>query len=247
MSKLNCARISFGYDHKMILTDLSFELPFGKTLAILGQSGCGKSTLLRLLGGFLKPSVGQVCVSDLDITSVLPEHREIISLLQTPLLFPHYNVFDNIGFGLKIRKLAPDAIKSKVDDMLLLVGLEGLGARMSNEISGGQKQRVAFARALILSPKILLLDEPFGSLDAGTRIKMQGFFNDIKTRINMTAVFVTHDLKEALTIGDLWGIMKNGQLTIFKDSVSFLKHQDSGGASEIKFWSQYIQSPNETI
>ena len=181
-------------------------------VTLLGPSGCGKTTTLRIMGGFEEANGGRVLFDGQDISSLPPYKRELNTVFQKYALFPHMNVFDNIAFGLKIKKMDKDTIKHKVERMLKLVGLEGFGPRNINQLSGGQQQRVAIARALVNEPKVLLLDEPLGALDLKLRKAMQIELKNIQQEVGITFVYVTHDQEEALTMSDTIVVMNEGQI-----------------------------------
>ncbi len=179
---------------------------------LLGPSGCGKTTLLRILGGFLEPTEGKIIFDGQDISQVPPYKREINTVFQKYALFPHMNVYENIAFGLKIKKQSKDVIEQKVMRMLSLVGLEGFEKRNVTLLSGGQQQRVAIARALVNEPEVLLLDEPLGALDLKLRKEMQHELKKIQKEVGITFIFVTHDQEEALTMSDKIVVMKDGEI-----------------------------------
>ncbi|MFT4778056.1 MAG: ABC-type sugar transport system ATPase subunit [Flavobacteriales bacterium] len=208
----------------------------GQTLSVLGDSGCGKTTLLKAIAGLIAPDEGSVLVEGIDLTKVPSEKRGIVYLSQEPSLFPHLSAFENIAFGLRIRNEEKVSIARKVKEMLVALGLEAHGKKLPGELSGGQKQRVAFGRALVIAPKVLLLDEPFGSLDAGTRSEMQQFYLKLAKQFAMTSLFITHDLKEALVIGDQFARMEAGKLTVYLDLQAFTSDPVSGVKEEITFW-----------
>lgn len=235
---LNVKNISKTYGKQAIFQDLDLEVPTGETLAILGRSGCGKTTLLRCISGLTAPEHGTISLGNRDVTEVPVQERGILYLYQEALLFPHLNVFRNIAFGLDVRGVEKQKAREKVLHYMYELGLEGLGDRMPDQLSGGQKQRVAFGRALILSPVALLLDEPFGNLDAVTREEMQDLYIRVSREHRITSIFVTHDVKEALTVGQQYGIMDAGALDIFHDKRSFLADPRSGAAKEISFWNE---------
>jgi len=166
----------------------------------------------------------------------------VVYLYQEPLLFPHLDVRGNVGFGLKLRGVAADEREERVEEMLAALELEGQGHKKTGQLSGGQRQRVAFGRALIVQPRLLLLDEPFGNLDAGTRAVMQGLFKRVAARYRITALLVTHDLKEALVMGDRVGTMSAGRLRVYDDLDAFVADPASGVADEVAFWSQIAPS-----
>ena len=233
---LEVTNLSKHYHRKEILTDISFGLASHKTMSILGQSGCGKSTLLKLIAGIEIADSGTVFLNDLDMSAVGANQRNVVYLFQEALLFPNLNVFENIAFGLRIRKTGRQTVKQKVEQMLNSLDLAEHSKKMPHQLSGGQKQRVAFGRALIINPPLILLDEPFSSLDTETRSNMQQLYKTIATQFNITALFVTHDLKEALLMGDSISYMQNGSLKIYESKSDFIKDEKTGVKKEIDFW-----------
>ena len=200
------------FDGNLVLKGINLDIYENEFVTLLGPSGCGKTTLLRILGGFLTPDKGQVMFDGADICELPPYKREINTVFQKYALFPHMNVYDNVAFGLKIKKEPKDVIEQKVKRMLKLVGLEDFGPRRINEMSGGQQQRVAIARALVNEPSVLLLDEPLGALDLKLRKEMQHELKKIQQEVGITFVFVTHDQEEALTMSDKIVVMKEGTI-----------------------------------
>lgn len=181
-------------------------------LTILGPSGCGKTTTLRMIGGFETPTEGRIFFDETDITTVPPYQRKINTVFQKYALFPHMNIYDNIAFGLRIKKLSEGEIKPRVERMLEMVGLKGYEKRPVQSLSGGQQQRIAIARALVNEPDVLLLDEPLGALDLKLRKEMQLELKDMQRELGITFVYVTHDQEEALTMSDTIIVMENGQI-----------------------------------
>ena len=200
------------FDGQIVLKGVSLDIYENEFVTLLGPSGCGKTTLLRILGGFLKQNEGQVIFDDVEISDVPPYKRELNTVFQKYALFPNMNVYDNIAFGLKIKKEPKDVIEQKVNRMLKLVGLETYGKRSVTEMSGGQQQRVAIARALVNEPKVLLLDEPLGALDAKIRKQMQIELKKIQREVGITFIYVTHDQEEALSMSDTVVVMNNGEI-----------------------------------
>ncbi len=200
------------FDGQLVLKGINLDIYENEFVTLLGPSGCGKTTLLRILGGFLEPNQGKVIFDDEDITNVPPYKRDLNTVFQKYALFPHMNVYDNIAFGLRIKKEPEDIIAQKVARMLKLVGLEEYGKRGVNEMSGGQQQRVAIARALVNEPKVLLLDEPLGALDLKLRKEMQHELKKIQREVGITFIYVTHDQEEALTMSDKIVVMKAGEI-----------------------------------
>ena len=200
------------YNGQVVLKGIHLDINEKEFVTLLGPSGCGKTTTLRIMGGFEEANGGTVLFDGQDISKLPPYKRELNTVFQKYALFPHMNVFDNIAFGLKIKKMDKDTIEHKVNRMLKLVGLEGFGLRNINQLSGGQQQRVAIARALVNEPKVLLLDEPLGALDLKLRKTMQIELKNIQQEVGITFVYVTHDQEEALTMSDTIVVMNEGQI-----------------------------------
>ena len=200
------------FDGQLVLKGVSLDIYENEFVTLLGPSGCGKTTLLRILGGFLRQTEGEVIFGDQEISNVEPYKREINTVFQKYALFPNMNVYDNVAFGLKIKKEPKDVIQQKVMRMLKLVGLEDYGKRSVSAMSGGQQQRVAIARALVNEPRVLLLDEPLGALDLKLRKEMQKELKKIQQEVGITFIFVTHDQEEALTMSDKIVVMRDGEI-----------------------------------
>jgi putative spermidine/putrescine transport system ATP-binding protein len=189
----------------------SLDVADGELVCLLGPSGSGKSTLLRMVGGFERPSSGEITIDGEDITHLPPEKRPTGMVFQSHALWTHMNVAQNLAFGLKLRRLPQDEIRRRVEAVLELVGLGGYGTRRVTQLSGGQQQRVALARSLVLEPKILLLDEPFASLDQHLRERLREEVRDIQQRLKITTLFVTHGQDEALSMADRIVVMRDGR------------------------------------
>lgn len=200
------------FDGQIVLKGINLDIYENEFVTLLGPSGCGKTTLLRILGGFLEATEGQVIFDGVDISHVPPHKRELNTVFQKYALFPHMSVYQNIAFGLKIKKMSKDVIEQKVMRMLKLIGLEGYENKNVTLLSGGQQQRVAIARALVNEPKVLLLDEPLGALDLKLRKEMQYELKRIQQEVGITFIFVTHDQEEALTMSDKIVVMKDGEI-----------------------------------
>ncbi|MBQ3528855.1 MAG: ABC transporter ATP-binding protein [Clostridia bacterium] len=204
--------ISVSFDGEKILDELDLSIGNGEFVTLLGASGCGKTTTLRIIAGFLEPDEGEVYFDSQLINGVPPHKRKVNTIFQRYALFPHYNVFDNIAYGLKVRHLPKAEIKERVNEMLKLVNLEGFGHRRVSKLSGGQQQRVAIARALINHPQVLLLDEPLAALDLKLRKDMQKELKNIQKALGITFIFVTHDQEEALSMSDTVIVMDGGKI-----------------------------------
>lgn len=200
------------FDDERVVKKLNLDVEEGEFLTMLGPSGCGKTTTLRMIAGFEVPTSGQIFLEGEDVDDKKPNERNVNTVFQNYALFPHMNVFDNIAFGLVEKKVKKDEIRSRVEEMIKLVQLDGMEKRMPAQISGGQKQRVAIARALVNRPKVLLLDEPLGALDLKLRKQMQGELKALQRRLGITFIYVTHDQEEALTMSDRIAVMNRGRL-----------------------------------
>lgn len=194
-----------------VLKGISLAIGKGEFITLLGSSGCGKTTTLRIIAGLEMPDGGQVFLDGKDVTSLAPEARDINTVFQNYALFPHMNVADNIGYGLKLKKTPKEEIRRKVKEMLELVQLPGYEKRKPSELSGGQKQRVAIARALVNNPKVLLLDEPLGALDLQLRRAMQIELKRLQKKLGITFVYITHDQEEAINMSDRIAVMNEGR------------------------------------
>ena len=214
MAKLEIRDVSkvFAGANQVVAVDaFSLTVADGELVCLLGPSGSGKSTLLRMIGGFERPSSGQVLIDGEDVSRLPPEKRPTGMVFQSHALWTHMNVFNNLAFGLKLRRLPATEIRERVEKVLELVGLGGYGKRLTTQLSGGQQQRVALARSLVLEPKILLLDEPFASLDQHLRERLREEVRDIQQRLKITTLFVTHGQDEALALADRIVVMRDGK------------------------------------
>ncbi len=213
MNKLiELKNLTKNFEDQQVLRGINLDIHENEFLTLLGPSGCGKTTTLRIIAGFEEPSDGQVLFNGIEISKVPPYKREVNTVFQKYALFPHMNVFENIAFGLNIKKIDKNVIRQKVERMLKLVGLEGFGSRDVTLLSGGQQQRVAIARALVNEPKVLLLDEPLGALDAKLRKDMQRELKKIQQEVGITFIYVTHDQEEALSMSDTVVVMNDGEI-----------------------------------
>ena len=190
--------------------DNSLEIQPGEFVTLLGPSGCGKTTTLRMIAGFESPDAGEIYLGDQPINALTPNKRDTAMVFQSYALLPHYNVFDNVAYGLKLRHVPKEEIKERVMRILELVELTGMEGRMTNQLSGGQQQRVALARALVIEPSVLLFDEPLSNLDAKLRVTMRTEIRRIQQEVGITAIYVTHDQSEAMALSDRIIIMRSG-------------------------------------
>lgn len=204
--------ICVSFENDTILKDLNLYIRDGEFVTLLGPSGCGKTTTLRIVAGFLEPDSGEVIFEGKCINGVPAHERQVNTIFQRYALFPHLNVYENIAFGLRLRKMSEQEIKEKVEEMLSLVDLKGFGRRSVDSLSGGQQQRVAIARALAVNPRVLLLDEPLGALDLKLRKDMQVELKNIQQRLGITFIYVTHDQEEALSMSDTIVVMDHGEI-----------------------------------
>ena len=192
--------------------DTSLDIEPGTFVTLLGPSGCGKRTTLRMIAGFESPDEGEIYLGGEAINHLTPNKRDTAMVFQSYALLPHYNVFDNVAYGLKIRKISKEEIRERVMNILKLVEMEGMESRMTNQLSGGQQQRVALARALVIEPGVLLFDEPLSNLDAKLRVTMRTEIRKIQQKVGITAIYVTHDQSEAMSISDKIIIMSKGKV-----------------------------------
>ncbi len=190
--------------------DTSLDIAPGSFVTLLGPSGCGKTTTLRMIAGFESPDEGEIYLGEEPINALTPDKRDTAMVFQSYALLPHYNVFDNVAYGLKLRKMPKEEIREKVMGILELVELSGMEGRMTNQLSGGQQQRVALARALVVEPSVLLFDEPLSNLDAKLRVTMRTEIRRIQQKTGITAIYVTHDQSEAMALSDEIIIMNKG-------------------------------------
>lgn len=200
------------YEDTHVLKNINFEIEKGKFYTLLGPSGCGKTTILRIIAGFTDVSNGKVTLNGEDVTKLPPNKRKVNTVFQDYALFPHMNVFENIAFGLRLKKTPENIIKKKVADALKMVQLSGYENREISQMSGGQQQRVAIARALVNEPEVLLLDEPLSALDLKLRTDMQYELRELQQRLGITFIFVTHDQEEALAMSDEIFVMSKGEI-----------------------------------
>ena len=207
-----------------VLDNISLEISKGEFITLLGSSGCGKTTTLRIIAGLEQPDAGSVWLDGREVTGLEPNQRDVNTVFQNYALFPHMNVAENIGYGLKLKKVPKSEIRKKVSQMLELVQLEGYEKRKPSELSGGQKQRVAIARALVNNPKVLLLDEPLGALDLQLRRAMQIELKHLQKKLGITFIYITHDQEEAINMSDRIAVMKDDRVIVKLET----SQQDTG-------------------
>lgn len=207
--------------------DVSLNIEPGSFVTLLGPSGCGKTTTLRMIAGFESPDEGEIYLGGEPINELTPNKRDTAMVFQSYALFPHYNVFDNVAYGLRLRKIPKHEIQERVTSILRLVELSGMEQRMTNQLSGGQQQRVALARALVVEPGVLLFDEPLSNLDAKLRVQMRTEIRRIQQTLGITAIYVTHDQSEAMAISDQVILMKNGVIAQMGSPMEIYYHPNS--------------------
>jgi spermidine/putrescine transport system ATP-binding protein len=205
-------RVTKQFGDVIAVDDMSLDISEGEFFSMLGPSGCGKTTTLRMIGGFEDPSAGTIYLGGRDVTDLPPYKRDVNTVFQSYALFPHLNVYENVAFGLRRRKVDKEEIERRVRDTMKLVDLEGFEERKPPQMSGGQQQRVALARALVNRPKVLLLDEPLGALDLKLRKQMQLYLKRIQQEVGITFIYVTHDQEEAMTMSNRLAVMRGGHI-----------------------------------
>ncbi len=209
------------------VNDVSLEITPGSFVTLLGPSGCGKTTTLRMIAGFESPDQGEIYLGDEAINALTPNKRDTAMVFQSYALFPHYNVYDNVAYGLKLRKVPKAEMNARIERILDLVELTGMESRMTNQLSGGQQQRVALARAMVVEPSVLLFDEPLSNLDAKLRVSMRTEIRRIQQTLGITAVYVTHDQAEAMAISDKIIIMNKGVIAQMGTPEEIYHHPNS--------------------
>ena len=210
MAFLKIEHLEKSFGPNRVVKDFNLNIEKGEFISLLGPSGCGKTTVLRMVAGFETPTSGEILIDGHDMTAQRPNQRAIGMMFQAYALFPNMTVADNVAFGLKVKGVARDEIKSRVDEMLQLIGLPDLANRFPFQLSGGQQQRVALARALAPRPRVLLLDEPLSALDAKVRVSLRNEIREIQRELGITTIFVTHDQEEAMSISDRIVVMNGG-------------------------------------
>ena len=233
--------VSRRFGELVAVDEISLEIAAGEFFSLLGPSGCGKTTTLRMIAGFEEPDEGRIQLDGEDVTTVSPKHRNVNMVFQDYALFPHMSVADNVGFGLRLKRVGREEIAARTSEMLGIVRLEGLADRRPGELSGGQRQRVALARALVNRPAALLLDEPLGALDLKLRREMQLELKRIQKSTGTTFVYVTHDQEEALTMSDRIAIMDSGRVQQLADPRSLYERPESSFVADFIGTSNALQ------
>lgn len=240
MAQVSVKNVTKNFGAFTALNDVSMEFPDGGFFALLGPSGSGKTTLLRAIAGFVYPEQGTIHIGQVSVENIPVEKREIGMMFQNYALFPNMSVADNVGFGLRVRKVSATEERRRIGEALELVQLSHLGDRKPHQLSGGQMQRVALARAIVTNPRVLLLDEPLSALDKSLRVDMQIELKRIQREIGITTIFVTHDQEEALTLSDKIGILREGRMiqsghprTVYNNPVDIFTAEFLGDANII--------------
>ncbi|QGQ48473.1 ABC transporter ATP-binding protein [Metabacillus sediminilitoris] len=238
--------IAVAYNKQTILEDFNLEIEKGKLVSLLGPSGCGKTTTLRLIAGFIQANQGKFLFKDKDYTKVPVNKRNFGFVFQNYALFPHLSIFDNIAFGLRLRKVSKSEIEKRVMNVLEIVDLKGFEKRFPSELSGGQKQRVAIARALVIEPDILLFDEPLSNLDANLRVNMRVEIRRIQQELGITTVYVSHDQEECFSISDQVAIMNKGVIEQLDDPTKIYKFPETKFVADFIGFKNFIDFDKRT-
>ena len=222
--------------------DANLAIEPGTFVTLLGPSGCGKTTTLRMIAGFESPDEGEIYLADEPINELTPNKRDTAMVFQSYALFPHYNVYDNVAYGLKLRKVPKPEIDRRVGEILRLVEMEGMESRMTNQLSGGQQQRIALARALVVEPGVLLFDEPLSNLDAKLRVSMRTEIRRIQQTLGITAIYVTHDQSEAMSISDQIIVMSKGEVAQIGTPLEIYYHPNSEFVADFIGEANFLQA-----
>ena len=241
MAYIELKNISAGYGKQTILNDISLSIEEGQLVSLLGPSGCGKTTMLRLVAGFIEATGGQFLLDGKDYTKVPVHKRNFGYVFQSYALFPHLNIYDNVAFGLKLRKVPRAEIAVRVEKALESVALSGYGERLPAELSGGQRQRVALARALVFNPSILLLDEPLSNLDAKLRVQMRVEILRLQKELGITTIYVTHDQEECFSISDRVAIMNGGVIEQLDTPFNIYNHPATAFTAKFVGFENFIE------
>ncbi|NLF50963.1 MAG: ABC transporter ATP-binding protein [Leptolinea sp.] len=234
---------SQGANQVQAVDNVSLEIHGGEFITLLGPSGCGKTTTLRLIAGFELPTTGQIILDGKDIANDPPNHRPMAMVFQSYALFPHLNVFENVAFGLKLKKMPSNEINEAVEMVLHMMNLTGLGKRSPSQLSGGQQQRVALARAMVMKPKVLLFDEPLSNLDAKLRIQMRVEIRRLQKRLGITGIYVTHDQVEAMSLSDRIVVMNKGRIEQVGNPVEIFMRPSSLFVADFIGRANFIEVP----
>ncbi len=236
MTEVKLQNLSVNYGRTQALREFTLTIGAGELVALLGPSGCGKTTVLKVVAGLLAPGGGEVLFDDASILPIPAERRGATMVFQKPLLFPHLTVAENVAFGLKMRRLGKAEIARRVAEVLQWVRLYGYERRKPNELSGGQEQRVSLARALVTEPRVLLLDEPFSALDENLRGEMRQLVRELQQRLHITAIFVTHDQREAFAVADRVALLLDGRIEQCGQPRDLLLEPASAPAAQFFGW-----------
>lgn len=245
MASIKLVNLNKSFGEKLVLHNINLEIQDGELVSLLGVSGCGKSTTLQLIAGLINPNDGDILFNDKSVLNASTGKREATIVFQDYLLFPHMNIYENIEFGLKMRKISKQIRKEKVERLIKLVKLNGYENKYPSELSGGQKQRVAIARTLAIEPKVLLLDEPFSNLDINLRNEMREFVLDLQKKLKITTILVTHDKEEALLMSDKIAVMINGSIEQFDKPLNIYKYPKSKKVANIFGERNYLKGKIE--
>src|SRR5438093_1332544 len=232
MSTVRLVGITKHYGATVAVQDFNLQVADGELVTLLGPSGCGKTTTLRTVAGLVEPSAGRIWFDDQDVTDLPPRKRNIGFVFQTPALFPHLSVANNIAFGLSVKGAKKDAIGARVEEMLTMVGMAGYGSRLPAQLSGGQQQRVSLARVLATDPRVLLFDEPLSALDKNLRDTLKYSILDLQRRTSKTAIYVTHDQSEAFAISDRIVVMNSGRVEQVGSQTDIYLHPETPFVAE---------------
>ncbi|MBZ0304999.1 MAG: ABC transporter ATP-binding protein [Anaerolineae bacterium] len=236
-----------GRGRVVAVDNVSLTIEDGEFVTLLGPSGCGKTTTLRLIAGFELPTEGRIILDGTDITTRPPNRRDMAMVFQSYALFPHMSVFNNVAYGLQVRRLPRADIRKRVNEVLTQVGLTTLGNRRPNELSGGQQQRVALARALVMEPRVLLFDEPLSNLDAKLRVQMRSEIRRLQQRLNITTIYVTHDQVEAMAMSDRIVIMNSGRVEQIGKPEEIYRHPRTRFVADFIGRANFIQTEADSI